>query len=223
MANATTEHTPAQNPWIRRENASAPPESASAHERPATVKPANPDSKAGRRPCPSDKVPPPSWPTAKPTMKSDKVRPATARDVPKASGSNGRVGALTSIDRAGSAANRPRTTVKPRDFGAICNAFRACRCWLTPMRELRSNMRLGEAANGDRVTCVNGSGRPEPTGCAFFLIGCRIVLPMAACQSQFAIGEPEFPRESTGSAIQLRRTTLGCNENDIDLMFQRRS
>jgi hypothetical protein len=157
MANATTEHTPAQNPWIRRENARALPESASAQETPATVKPANPDNNAGRRPCRSDRVPPPSWPTAKPTTKSDKVRPAIARDVPKASGSNGRVGALMSIDRAGNAANRPRTTVKPRDFGAICNAFRACRCWLIPMREPQSAVRLAEAANGDRGTCVNSS------------------------------------------------------------------
>jgi hypothetical protein len=64
------------------------------------------------------------------------------------------------------------------------------------MWKLRSDVRLGEAANGDRVTCNNGSGRPELTGCAFFLIGCRIVLPMAACQSQFAIGQPEFRLDS---------------------------
>jgi hypothetical protein len=59
--------------------------------------------------------------------------------------------------------------VNPRDFGAICNAFRACRCWLTPLRELRSDVRLGEAANGDRVTGINGSAMPTQTGSAFFL------------------------------------------------------
>jgi len=92
-----------------------------------------------------------------------------AREVAKASGSNGRVGALRSMDRAGNAANRPRTTVKPRDFGAICNAVRAGLCWLTPMRELRSGVRLGEAANEDRGIRVDVSDTPEPAGSVFSL------------------------------------------------------
>jgi hypothetical protein len=134
------------------------------------------------------------------------------------------------MDRAGNAANRPRTTVKPRDFGAICNAVRADRCWLTPMRELRSGVRLlGEAANGDRgangdrATCVNGGATSEPTGRAFFLdrlqdsvaYGC---VPERICYCPAGIS----PGERAG-AIQPCRTTLGCNENDIDLMIQRRS
>jgi hypothetical protein len=40
---------------------------------------------------------------------------------------------------------------------------------------------------------VIGQSRRAPY---FLLMGCRIVLPMAACQSQFAIGQPEFRLES---------------------------
>jgi hypothetical protein len=47
------------------------------------------------------------------------VRPATVRDVPSACGNSGSVGALMSIDNAGSAANRPSRAVNAKDFGAI--------------------------------------------------------------------------------------------------------
>ena len=54
-------------------------------------------------------------------MNNDKVRPAIVRLVPSATGSNASVGALMSIDKAGSAANSPRRTVNAKDLGAIRN------------------------------------------------------------------------------------------------------
>jgi hypothetical protein len=69
-------------------------------------------------------------------MKSDKVRLATMLVVPSAVGNNTSVGALMSIDRAGSAASTPRSTVKQYDSGAIRNSFASLRARLTPIHEL---------------------------------------------------------------------------------------
>ena len=61
------------------------------------------------------------------------VRPATVVDVSKALGNNTSVGALMSIDRAGSAANRPNRRVNAKDSGAIRNGVEAYPGCLAPM------------------------------------------------------------------------------------------
>ena len=58
-------------------------------------------------------------------MNSDNVRPATVRDVPSARGNKASVGALMSIDNAGSAAMKPRKTVNAKERGAIRNGLPA--------------------------------------------------------------------------------------------------
>jgi hypothetical protein len=56
-------------------------------------------------------------------MKSDKVNPTTTPEVSKAFCSNTSVGALTSIESAGSAASTPNKIVNARESGPIRNRF----------------------------------------------------------------------------------------------------
>jgi hypothetical protein len=119
MANAITKQAPAPKPWTNRVATNMIPDQDSAQAAPAALKQASPANNTGRRPWSSERLPPPSCPNANPTMNSDTVRPATVRDVPSACGRSASVGALTSTDNDGSAANKPKIMVNAKDFGFI--------------------------------------------------------------------------------------------------------
>src|SRR5262245_36755821 len=102
---------------MHRDAVKARPDKDNAHAIPAKAKQASAASKTGLLPRPSDIVPAPPCPRAKPTMKRDKVRPDTVSEVPSARGKSGSVGALRSTARAGRPASSPSMTVKEYEFG----------------------------------------------------------------------------------------------------------